>query len=148
MFPPKTKAAQEFEYCGKLGFVWVLFWERNTCGWMRDSSGGEGRRQHVGNRQQRVAAAQQSCADACPGRSLRGQRAGWERSAAVRSCLWLFVSYCVYESRLSILFYIKRIASKMLVSAINIFTWKKLKSTNFVQLEWCAIAFILMSHVF
>lgn len=42
-----------------------------------------------------------------------------------RTCLWLFASYCVYESRLSILFYIKRIASKMLVSAINISTWKK-----------------------
>lgn len=44
MFPPKTKAAQEFEYCGKPGFVWVLFWERNTCGRRRDSSGGEGGR--------------------------------------------------------------------------------------------------------
>lgn len=42
MFPPKTKAAQEFEYCGKPGFVWVLFWERNMCGWMGDGSGGEG----------------------------------------------------------------------------------------------------------
>lgn len=56
MFPPKTKAAQEFECCGKPGFVWVLFWERNMCGWMRDSSGGEGGTQHVGNRQRRGAA--------------------------------------------------------------------------------------------
>lgn len=84
MFPPKTKAAQEFEYCGKPGFVWVLFWERNTCGRMRDSSGGEGGRQHVGNRRGRGAAAEPSCAGACPGRSPRGRRAGWERSAAVR----------------------------------------------------------------
>lgn len=40
--PPKTKAAQEFVNCGKPGFVWVLFWERNMRGWMRDGSGGEG----------------------------------------------------------------------------------------------------------
>lgn len=68
-------------------------------------------------------AAKGSC---CPGSSPRGRRAGWERSAAVRREL---ASGClrptVFMRADSILFYIKRIASKMLVSAINIFTWKK-----------------------
>lgn len=75
----------------------------------------------MGNRQLCRAAAQPSCVNACPGRSPRGWRAGWERSAAVRRKV-ASSGLCptVFMRADSILFYIKRVASKMLVFAINI----------------------------
>lgn len=77
-------------------------------------------------------AAEGSCstAGAAPRPGLEKPRRPLSRLGKIcccekKSCLWLFESYCAYESRVSILFYIKRIASKIMVSAINIFTWKK-----------------------
>lgn len=66
------------------------------------------------------------------GESPRGQRAGWERSAAVRRKV-ASSGLCptVFTRADSILFYIKRVASKMLVFAINISTWKKTSGPEF-----------------
>lgn len=116
---------------------------------MRGSSGGEWRTEHVGNRQWSKAAAQPSCADACPRRSPRGWRAGWERSAVRRKVASSVLCPTVFMRADSILFYIKKELhqkcwSLLLISLLG----KKLEGLNSVQLEWCGIPFNLVWHVF
>jgi len=132
MFPPKTKAAQEFVNCGKPGFVWVLFWERNMCGWMRDGSGGEGGGSMWEKDRGGICSPGRATSAVSWEQPENQRAAGKDLLPGKRSCLRLFAPYCAYERRSLYSFKWKELHQKcwslLLISLLG----KKLQGLSFV----------------